>query len=271
MRRRVRFYSIAAFIGVMVATGLGFNFFQRGEKAKTGPRQVVKQFSFTSDKSLDEWEEKVLSRNSTDYKVTDDEGKGCIKAVSENSASTLFYRQKCFYTRDPFISWDWKVEKFPDRNGRENLTKKKSFDFAAQLYVVFHARIFLNAKAIQYVWTETLPVGTVAPSPYTKNVMVMVLESGNAGEWKHEERNIREDFRNLFGIELEKDVEAVSFMTDSDSTDSSAVAYYGDIKLGYLAKKEFVSGDAGTGRDLKSSGGNVQVKSRKKGGTPSGI
>ena len=57
-------------------------------------------------------------------------------------------------------------------------------------------------------------------------------------EWKHEERDIEEDYVELFGEKLDKDVVAISFMTDSDSTETASTAYYTDIKIGYLEKPE---------------------------------
>ena len=204
---------------------------------ESGAREVVRQFSFSSANSLNEWDEKALSRKSTDYSVTEYDGKHCVKAVSDDSASALYYKQRLSCARNPFISWDWKAGKFPSRKTKEALKKKAEFDFAAQVYVIFYSRFFLNSKAIQYVWTEELPVGTAGSSPYTNNVKLLVLESGESREWKHEMRDVRADFRDLFGEELEKDVTAVSFMTDSDSTGTVAEAYYTNISIGYLETK----------------------------------
>ncbi len=234
MRRRRRF-SILLLIIAVIMVAVGVCVFLSIEKLPEGrERETVKHFSFSSDKSLNEWEEKFFAGNYTRYSAAEYGEKNCVEADSGDSASALFYRQQLSCDRYPFVSWDWKAEKFPSRQRKEVLGKKAEFDFVAQVYVVFHARFFLNAKAIQYVWTEDLPVGTASASPYTKKVRLMVLQSGPSEEWKHEERNIREDFKNLFGEELEKDVAAISFMTDSDSTGSSARAYYGDITLGYL-------------------------------------
>gem|GEM_PF-548757 len=203
-----------------------------------GALEVVKSFSFSSGQDLKEWDEKVLSRNGTDYQIAALEGENKVRAVSEDSASALYYKQRLFYKKSPFLSWDWKAEKFPLRREKEVLDKKSEFDFVAQVYVVFHSQFILHAKAIQYVWTESIPKGTIAASPYTKNVKVMVLESGESAEWRHELRNIREDFLHLFGEELTRDIDAIAFMTDSDSTNSSAIAYYDNIEIGYIEKPQ---------------------------------
>jgi len=232
------------FITIVVAAFGVYIFLEIKKPPEAGVHETVRHFSFSSVRSLDEWKEKMLTRNRTDYSVAEHGGRDCVKAVSENSASALFYRQQLSCERDPFIRWDWKAEKFPSHKYKETLGEKDEFDFAAQVYVIFSARFFLNAKAIQYVWTRDVPAGTVAASPYTEKVRIMVLRSGESEEWKHEERNIKDDFRSLFGKEPEKDVAVISFMTDSDSTGSSAEAYYGDITVGYLemVRKEEPSG-----------------------------
>ncbi len=226
---------------------------------KTGKAIVLKEFTFEKKNSLDAWDEKVLSGKKTVYSLENLDGKNCVKGVSENSASTLYFRQRLSCDKDPFLRWKWKAEKFPERKEKENLTDKNEFDFVAQVYVVFSAKFFLNAKAIQYVWAENLPVGTVSSSPYTKNVKLLVLESGMSEGWREEQRDIKADFRELFGEETEKDVDAISFMTDADSTSSIASAYYTDIAFGFLEGKNV----SGPNLDVLSKGSGVEVNKKK--------
>ena len=49
-----------------------------------------------------------------------------------------------------------------------------------------------------------------------------------AGRWVEERRNVRADFKALFGKDV-RYVDAVAIMSDTDNTGGSAVAYYGDI------------------------------------------
>ncbi len=64
----------------------------------------------------------------------------------------------------------------------------------------------------------------------TENAMMLSLRSGDSlsGQWLVEKRNIREDFRRMFGVEV-NEIHAVAIMSDSDDTGQSARAYYGDI------------------------------------------
>jgi hypothetical protein len=58
----------------------------------------------------------------------------------------------------------------------------------------------------------------------------MALRSGtrDAGRWVGEKRDIRADFRQLFGEDIGQ-IDAVALMTDTDNSGQSATAWYGDI------------------------------------------
>ncbi len=60
--------------------------------------------------------------------------------------------------------------------------------------------------------------------------MMLAVRSGEneAGQWVSEKRNIRDDFKALFGEDI-TEIHAVAIMSDSDNTGQSATAYYGDI------------------------------------------
>jgi len=62
-----------------------------------------------------------------------------------------------------------------------------------------------------------------------------VVESGaeNKDKWVDVERNIAGDYYQAFGRPLRRQAGAVALMTDSDNTQSSALGYYADIKVGY--------------------------------------
>jgi hypothetical protein len=60
--------------------------------------------------------------------------------------------------------------------------------------------------------------------------MMIPLQSGEekAGEWVTQRRNVLADYRALYD-EDPPPVTGVAIMTDTDNTDGSATAYYGDI------------------------------------------
>ena len=134
------------------------------------------------------------------------------------------------------ISWKWKIIKFPDkktRSAKEDGWVEKD-DYAARVYVIFPSWIFTNTRCIEYIWSETMPVGKIITSPYLKNIKLIVVESGrqNLGQWVFEERNIYEDYKQAFGRGPGA-VGAIAVMTDTDNTLSTAEAQYTRIKVGY--------------------------------------
>ena len=224
-----------------------------------GEYQKIKGFTFSSTSEIESFEEKLFSRKSTDYGISDHEGRKCLEAISKESASAIVYKQRISRDKDVLISWEWKVEEFPSGGEMESLKKKEDFDFAAQVYVIFYSKFFLNTKAIQYVWAEKIPAGTIGSSPYTSKVKVLVLESGMSEAWKMEKRNIREDFLKLFGYAQEKDIAAIAFMTDSDSTRSSSRAYYSNLIIEGL---DALPVKRKTKKNGKGRGAEVEVKKR---------
>ncbi|MBD3295892.1 MAG: DUF3047 domain-containing protein, partial [Candidatus Omnitrophica bacterium] len=152
--------------------------------------KVIRLFDFSSEGDLSQWEEKALASKKTDYEMVELDGSSCIKAVSKDSASALFFKRRISFKGDPYIAWDWKAEVFPEKRKKESLQEKDEFDFVGQVYVIFYAAFYLNAEAIQYVWASELPEGMMADSPYTGKVKLFVLESGPAEGWQHEMRNI---------------------------------------------------------------------------------
>ncbi len=156
-----------------------------------------------------------------------------MRAVSKKTASALFYKLKLDIQSKPVISWKWRVYEFPERTMPETLAGKEEEDFAARVYVMFPAAFFTNSQAIEYVWAERLPSGTSGRSGYSKNIKLMVLQSGKADAWRYEKRDIYEDYKKLFGKDPRMNVGAIAFMTDADSTGTRADAIYDEIEIGY--------------------------------------
>jgi len=197
--------------------------------------EAVKEFQFSDDNALKEWEEKVF-RSKVIYQIENDGALSYVRATTDKAASALYYKIKMdARKKHPLISWKWEVKKFPAKKLPESLETKDEDDFAARVYVLFIAPFFTNSKVLEYIWAEKLPVGTSGASPYSSNIQLIVLRSGldNEEGFKFEERDIMADYLNAFGRPPEHDIGAVAFMTNAEHTESGADAMYDDIKLGY--------------------------------------
>ena len=135
--------------------------------------------------------------------------------------------------KHPAISWKWRVDDFPERSLPEKIEDTKEEDFAARVYVIFPAAFFTRSKVIEYIWARTLPKGASGTSGYSKNIKVLVLESGESDDWRFERREVYKDYVKLFGEKPRLNIGAIAFMTDADSTKTTADAVYDEIEVGY--------------------------------------
>ena len=183
----------------------------------------------------------------TRYTLVRDQDQVVIKADSRKSSSGLT-REKTIDPKEyPVVQWRWKVENILQKG---DVTKKEGDDYPARLYITFEydstkVGFFEKAKyetakllygqyppigALNYIWASKSPIGTMAPNPYTDEVTMIVIESGETklNEWVTEERNVYKDYMKAFG-EDPPNISGVAIMTDTDNTKEHAVAYFGDI------------------------------------------
>lgn len=194
---------------------------------------VIKLFSFSSEDSIKEWDKKVFN-DKVDYRVESQNEESYIHAISNCSCSALYSKLKLDVYNKLYMSWKWKVLKFPDKKSADNLSSVKEDDFAARVYVIFPALFFSNSKVLEYIWAKDLKVGTIASSPYSDNIKIIVAESGpKDGSWVTEDRNIYRDYVSAFNSNLSLKIGAIAFMCDSDSSGSAAEAFFDEIKLYY--------------------------------------
>jgi hypothetical protein len=174
------------------------------------------------------WREKIF-KGRTDYRTTVKDGVPCIAAVSTAQASGLVFALAFAPQELPILSWQWRIE---DVLSKGDATRKSGDDYPARVYVVFPSPLFWRTKALNYIWDNRLPRETFILNAYTKNAMMIVVETGpgKKGLWVQEERNIREDFIRAFGEEPPR-AGAIAIMTDTDDTGETARAWYGAIRL----------------------------------------
>ncbi len=161
-------------------------------------------------------------------------GGGIIKAESRGSRASLFRKvsekEKVF----PILSWRWKVSNVV-RSAIE--TRKDRFDSAARVMVIFDKGSFFgvaegaepSGMKIEYIWANRLPRGKAFNHPGEANTKVIALESGDgkAGQWVGESRNIRKDYKELFGTDPPPLI-AIGIQTDTDRSNEMVTAYYSE-------------------------------------------
>jgi len=188
-----------------------------------------------------------IGKRRTAYRMVDAGGEVALEASAERAASGLYRKIRIEPARHPIIEWRWKVAQgVPGSDPRVPARE----DSAARVVLSFHGDVakldFMERSTVRlyqalsgeklpfailmYVWADSAPVGTIAPSVHTEKIQMIVVESGNArnGEWVSFRRNVLEDYRKAFGAEP-WDIVAVGVMTDSDNSGLTARTLYGDI------------------------------------------
>ncbi len=176
---------------------------------------------------LGDWNAKEFS-GETSYELVNIDDRPAIKAVSNSSASGMVREIKVDLTKTPYLNWSWKVD---STLGDLDETKKSGDDYVARVYVVISGGVFFwRTRAINYTWASVHPQGSSWPNAYTGNVIMVAVDSGQeyAGQWVTQKRNVLEDLKTLHGID-KTHIDAVAIMTDTDNSNRSAIAYYGDI------------------------------------------
>lgn len=189
----------------------------------------------------------------TEYRIRTWAGELAIEAHAHASMALLARPIQIDLARTPILCWRWRIDA---PIAAANLRKKSGDDYAARVYVAFRlpqesmswatssklalARSLFGAEvpdaALNYVWDNTHPVGTVTPNAYTERAMMVVTRSGaeDAGRWISERRDVLADIRAAFGTGSFSPV-LMAVASDADDTGSSAHAGF--------ARLRFVAGD----------------------------
>jgi len=176
------------------------------------------------------WSGQNWGSPSYDFVVVEDEAQRVLHLKSRDDSSTIAkdIKGKVNLKETPILEWTWKATVLPTGG---NSCRKAADDQSGQIFVVWpRFPEALRSRIIGYVWDTTQPVGTICKSEKTGTVTYVVVRSGAAdlGKWITEHRNLREDFKKIYGEEPDNPG-AVSLAIDSNDTHSSAEAFFGRI------------------------------------------
>jgi hypothetical protein len=177
-----------------------------------------------------DWKAQNWGSPAYDFTVAEDGGQKILRMVSKNEGSTISkeVRGKVNVKETPVLEWTWKVVVLPKGGGS---CKKSTDDQAAQVFVTWpRFPELVRSRIIGYVWDSTTPAGTICKSEKTGTVTYVVVRSGAAelGKWITERRNVRDDFKQIYGEDPDNPA-AVSVAIDSNDTNSMSESYMGKI------------------------------------------
>ena len=177
------------------------------------------------------WRFSKTNKEDVYYRILHEDNNHYLSAKTKGGAVNFGREAKVTY-RDREINvslrsfqklrWRWRVHNFPE--GSDETDEKKN-DSAAAVRLIFGTNML--AKRLKYIWSATLPKGTVIES---SRQYTIVLRSGtdDLGKWIWEEVNAYQDYRRLFGGDP-RPVDVLALLTDSNNTETVVAADYDDI------------------------------------------
>jgi hypothetical protein len=225
----------------------------------SGPGEVVTSlpegFNPESALALDisgGWQEVTIlpGKRKTTYVPQLFEGERAILADADQSASGLQVLLNVDPNLKRFINFSWRAEMLPDE---ADVSQRDAEDSVVRVIVAFEGdktqldnrdRAFfeqvkfftgreLPYATLMYVWSNNHPLEAVAINPHTKRVRKIVLgnKSSKLKTWHRFKRDLVADYVKAYGYKPTGKVRAIGILTDADNTGSTAMAYYGGIKL----------------------------------------
>ena len=185
----------------------------------------------------------------TEYRLRQWDGVVAIEAKAKKSMALLGRNVAVDLKKTPILCWQWRIDA-PVASA--DMTRKSGDDYAARVYLTFavppdqlsfatRAKLRLARSiyggqvpdaALNYVWDNRHPVGTVQDNAYTDRARMLVLRSGaeQAGIWVQERRNVLADFHRAFG-DISGELKGLAIASDTDNTGEEAHAGFADFRF----------------------------------------
>lgn len=212
-------------LGALLAC-IGLNIYLSGH-ANAMTQDHIGNIAAFSTGSLDGWKERSFAGN-TDYRIVRKRGVNVLKGHTQSQASILYREEKINLISTPIVNWSWKVDRtYSDIDEKST----QGDDFPARLYVVAKTGFLpWETLAINYVWASQAARGDAWRNPYTDKAVMIAIESGNdrVGEWTVHSRNVAQDFKDHFGIQIEE-LSGYAVMVDGDNAQREATGWFGKI------------------------------------------
>jgi hypothetical protein len=166
------------------------------------------------------------------YRLDEDAASGArvleILTNKDVGSGSLLVNSDMALTEQTTLKWRWNVHSLPSA-AAENTEQTH--------YYLAIAIMFDNDQVLSYMWSATLPVGTVfqCPQPRWKDREThLVMHSGSAelGQWLNEERHLLTDYARLKQGAPPKAIKQVWFIAGSTPQGGPGAVSFSDVSLG---------------------------------------
>jgi hypothetical protein len=185
----------------------------------------------------------------TRYALRHWDGVDAVEAHASKSMALLGRPLEIDLEKTPILCWQWRIDA-PVASA--DMTRKSGDDYAARVYLTFAVppeQLSLGTRtkltlartiwgnqlpdaALNYIWDNRHPIGTLQHNAYTDRARMLVLRSGagSAGRWVSERRNIVKDFQLAFGP-IGGQLRSLALASDTDNTGEDAHAGFADFRF----------------------------------------
>jgi len=163
------------------------------------------------------------------YRVMEEPGLRFLRAVVRGLGVQAAKQYEWDLEAYPVLAWSWRPLKFPEGGDERD---SKTNDSALAVYLLVPYSRLAGPKAVKYIWSERVPVGTHLSSNVGLT-QVRVLRSGlpaKQGEWIEERVNARDDYKKYFDVRETPKPAGIAVLTDSDDTSSTAQGDYANFR-----------------------------------------
>jgi DUF3047 family protein len=163
------------------------------------------------------------------YSIQEMDGVRFLRALAKNLGIQAAKQYEWDLKAYPMLAWSWRPAQFPKGSDeRESGTN----DSAVAVYALVPYSRIRGPRAVKYIWSEKVPVGTRLKSNFGLT-QVRVLRSGVPAkpEWVEERVNVLEDYKQYFGETDMPKPAGIAVLTDSDDTKSIAQGDYANFRV----------------------------------------
>jgi len=219
----------------------------RREPAAPPPPGLLPPFTA----ALRGWQPHVMRRDrpATGYAFASRDGRSAVHALADRSTSGLRCDVDIDLQATPWLRWEWRVDRFPEIASVEDdarddsparvvvafdgdTSRLKLRDIAFRETVELLTGQTLPFATLMYVWDAHAPLERLVAYPRSERIQYLVVESGlgRVGRWLGYRRNVRDDYRRVFGSEPGR-VRHVGLLADSDDLKLRTDSWFANLSF----------------------------------------
>jgi len=227
-RRLLRGPGVRRLVLVALAAAAGLAFAQAARPAADDSCIVLENFAKSKVGAFPEGWRVRSDEGKAVYTVREEDGKRFLRAVS-SGLGVQAARETPDWNLEthPILAWSWRARQFP--KGSDERASATN-DSALAVYMAVPYSKIRGPKAMKYIWSEKVPIGTHLTSN-SGLTQVRVVQSGTEPKgWVEERVNVLADWKAAFKESDTPKTAGIVVLTDADDTKSTASGDYADFR-----------------------------------------